>query len=111
MKKYIVFRLLAIIWASAIAIFSLLPGHIALSSNLWDKLEHGLAFLVLTILLCLSRLNYSNLKIWALSSIYGILIESGQIFSPNRFADPNDAVADALGAFIGILLFYAWKRT
>jgi len=111
MKKYIVFRLLSIVWAGTIAIFSLLPGQIALSSNLWDKLEHGLAFLVLGLLLCLSHLSWSNLKIWLLSSIYGLLIEVGQIFSPNRFADPYDAIADALGALIGILLFCLWKRT
>jgi len=69
-----------------------------------DKTHHVFAFVILGILL---RLGY-DIKYWyALLSLvgFGIIIEFSQYFTPTRFADIKDVIADIVGAFIGLKIY------
>lgn len=110
MKKNIIFSVLTAIWAGMIAVISLLPAQAAITSSLWDKLEHGLAFFVLYALMGLGRLARTDLKIWLVAAGYGVVIEFAQLFSPGRYADPFDALADAIGAFFGVVAIRLWRQ-
>jgi VanZ family protein len=79
----------------------------------WDKLQHSLAWLVLTLSFALwfSRETWRNRRFFpfcvtvAAASVYGIVDEIHQYFVPGRFSSPLDWFADTLGAIAGAFLF------
>jgi VanZ family protein len=77
----------------------------------WDKLGHLAAFAGLSALLCLTGATlwrpswrlYTG--VFMVVAVYGAADEFSQRFSPGRFSDFRDWIADMLGAGIGILCF------
>ena len=68
----------------------------------WDKLQHSLAFGVLTILglLAYARAGSGVFRVIILLSIYGALIEVLQTLSGWRYGEFRDWLADVLGVAI-----------
>jgi len=69
-----------------------------------DKVHHVFAFVVLGVLL---RLGY-DIKYWYALLVlvgFGVFIEVSQYFTPTRFADIKDVIADLIGAFIGLKIY------
>jgi VanZ family protein len=86
----------------------------------WDKLQHMLAFGVLSIavgfwirLAFWRRRTVLALSITTLiGSVYGAIDELHQYFVPGRDSDVWDWVADTLGAFLGALaIMLLFKKT
>ena len=104
--------ILSLFWGLGIAILSLLPAKVAVSTGGYDKLEHGAAFVVLALLLRLSWPKPHGFVIFLACVLYGGLIEVGQAFSPGRHPDLWDLLADAIGATLGLMLisYCAWQR-
>jgi VanZ family protein len=88
---------------------SSVPGD-ELSSHMWDKLEHLLAYAVLGVLfllpLCGGRLLQMRGATAAmavlLATLYGAFDEVHQAFTPDRSPDVRDLIADCLGAAVGV---------
>jgi len=99
------------LWSLAIAVLSLLPAETAISTGAGDKLEHGLAYAVLAILLRATFASPSMLKAWGFCTLFGGLIELGQVYSPGRYAEFMDMVANGTGAALGLSLYFAWATT
>jgi VanZ family protein len=73
----------------------------------WDKLQHSLAFGVLTILglLAYARTRAEVFRVIILLSIYGALIEILQTLSGWRYGELRDWLADVLGVVIAWGIF------
>jgi VanZ family protein len=86
-----------------------------LTTQVWDKLLHGLEYGALALLLChaLSGEGVQTLDaiLWAvaLTSLYGATDEYHQIFVPFRDANIRDWLADTIGAMIGAALYTAGR--
>lgn len=98
------------LWATGIAVLSLLPANVAVTTGWSDKIEHGLAFAILAILAQVGWRNHPALITVSLCVFYGGVIELAQTLSPGRHADIWDLVADAMGAGLGILVTFVWAR-
>jgi VanZ family protein len=96
---------MALFWSCAlvILILALIPPAPYLPSTGWDKTNHVLAFLVLTVLGCRA---YSNRVAAVLlgAILYGGLIEVLQSFTDYRSAEWADLVADSVGVIAGRVL-------
>lgn len=82
----------------------------------FDKLSHGLLFLVQFWLLSKAyMLHQRPLKTWLLlllALLYATLSELGQLFlTQTRSADWLDGLADIIGASIGIHLAQIWHQS
>ena len=109
-QKIKVFRAAAVIWAMAVGFFSLLPSSHAVTSGLWDKLDHVIAFAILAGFIRIAWPVLAHSHVWLIATVYGGLIEFGQMLSPGRIADVMDGVANALGACLGLTLVWLWSR-
>lgn len=109
-RNTLVFRMFWGLWLSGIAVLSLLPAKVAITTGWSDKIEHGLAFAALAILWQLAWPKVRGLLIIALSVSYGAFIELAQTFSPGRHADVWDLLADAVGVGLGMFIIHGWKR-
>ena len=104
-----------LLWVPAVAYMALIffassmPGD-EVPAILWDKLEHLLAYAVLGILFLVPLTAGQLSKLTAmtgavavlLSTLYGVVDEVHQSFTPGRFPDVRDLFADALGAALGV---------
>jgi hypothetical protein len=105
---------LAAIWAAAIwTASSLRPARLpALGAGGLDKVLHAATFLILSWLLA-AALDPARARraprAFALAAavLYGVLDEVHQSFVPGRMPAVGDALADAAGALLGVLLFSA----
>ncbi len=117
--------ILSLLWALFILALCALPGTVIpeLSFLDWlkpDKLVHLFLFGVLSFLLSkaftdqnvfLLLISYPRVISIILSSIYGVFIELLQeYFIPTRTGDVFDAMADSLGAFLGVAVYNYWKK-
>ncbi len=84
----------------AVLVLSLLPQNVPMPSTGWDKSNHLLAFATLGGLGCWSWPGRLRFVLPALLA-YGGLIEVLQSFTPDRSAEFEDLLADALGLLIG----------
>jgi VanZ family protein len=103
----------ALLWAGiawigvALAlILSLWPGGAPLPFHLWDKLEHAIGYLILTLWFMglYPKARYPQIALGAL--LLGIGIELLQAPAPTRSMELGDAAADAVG--IGLAWLLAW---
>ncbi|MCZ4315471.1 VanZ family protein [Comamonadaceae bacterium G21597-S1] len=96
-----------------VTMLSLLPLGPDAPSTGWDKTDHLLGFGLLAILACQSWPR-RNLTALAGLLVYGALIEVLQSFTPYRFAEWNDLLADAMGLLLGWSLLLSartlWAR-
>ena len=84
----------------AVLVLALMPTNVPMPSTGWDKSNHLLAFSVMALL---GRRAYPGRTMALLAGLlaYGALIEVLQSFTPNRSADWQDLVADAVGLALG----------
>jgi VanZ family protein len=102
----------------AIFVVSSMPQPPEMPGGVGDKSLHGLAYAVLGVLLvrALSGGDWARVTgrvvfvAIVLATAYGITDELHQAFVPGRSPDPRDVVADAVGATIGALGYYAIAR-
>lgn len=96
-------RLIFFTAAIAVLIASLVPPGTSLPGTGWDKANHVLAFGVLG---ALGTLAYPRRARWIILVlvVYGSLIELLQSFTPYRFAEFGDLLADIGGAAVGCLI-------
>ena len=72
--------------------------------NWWDKTQHAIGFITLTVLAVLAYPHIHKLHIALCLCGHGALIEVFQYFGGYRYADWQDAIADAVGVGLGLLL-------
>ncbi|MBB1603848.1 VanZ family protein [Variovorax sp. UMC13] len=80
--------------------FSLMPPSPSMPSTGWDKSNHMLGFAVLAML---GHAAWPRHR-WAMLAgllAYGGLIEVLQSFTPDRFAEWGDLLADGIGLLVG----------
>lgn len=92
-----------------------LPVERLPSVGFTDKVNHFIAYFILAVLVNLtliyqrkSRLLFEKAQIATIviCLFYGAVDELHQMLVPGRFAETWDWVADALGAFTGVLIVY-----
>lgn len=82
----------------------------ALPSTGWDKANHTLAFLQITLLM---RLGWPLLPVKTLITLilsYGVFIELVQAWLPHRHLSGLDLVADMVGIALGLLVWLGYRR-
>jgi len=114
------YNLFGIIWIVIILLLGVTPGKSMPLTNLWDllsfdKAAHFMVFSVLCFLLIIGftkqyaylffRFNAVKLAV-GFSFVFGLLIELCQGFIPGRGLEFWDMVANSLGAFSGMGIFY-----
>ncbi len=102
------FRLVScLVWClswPAIAIALLTPLPFAFVSRS-DLLGHLLLFAVMTVtIVAFARTRTQIIALALLSIAYGVALEFGQAYVPNRTFDAADAIANALGGITGCLI-------
>ncbi len=107
---------ISLVWTSVIFILCATPGQYIPTAN-WlallsfDKLVHAGIFFVLSVLFFLVQVKYHQHLIWRyvyfLTAVfYGVLLELMQArYFSNRSADWKDAIADAFGCFMALIIF------
>jgi VanZ family protein len=105
-------------WAALIAIATSTPGQNLPPSPLphFDLAVHFGIYGVLAFLLYralhygtrLGTLGWAWLVAFALTQSYGILDEIHQLWIPNRSCTFGDALADGIGAVLGVWVFFFW---
>ncbi|WP_053070789.1 VanZ family protein [Halomonas sp. PR-M31] len=109
LEKRWLWALLALAAALAIALGSLTPGNEMPKNLPWDKLNHFLGYAVLGFLTGLAGLRLW--LAWLVTSGYGVIIEYAQVIAPGRYGgDPQDMLANALGAALAVLLLTALRH-
>jgi VanZ family protein len=109
---------LSVGWAAFIFAGCLLPGKDVPSLTIfqYDKLVHFGIFAVLAFL-CLAVYKYpgtvkNSLKVLLICTAYGYAVEllQGSGLVEGRSCDLYDALADSIGALIGILVFHLFRK-
>jgi VanZ family protein len=92
-------------WVCALAVLAIALGPVPAEEPLtgWDKSNHVLAFLVLTLLGYVAWPRHLQRLLWALAA-YGVAIEVLQMFVPDHHAHLLDVVGDAVGIGCGWLV-------
>lgn len=95
--------------AIIVLVFSLMPTQMlpGVALDLWDKAQHLLVFLYLTILGCMAYRSPFRLLLALI--IFGGLIEILQRLSGWRFGDWLDLLADLLGVLLGLAIYRAYR--
>jgi VanZ family protein len=81
-----------------------------------DKLVHVAEYAVLGFFFARSWFRHASLGPWpvlfAIACVagFGMLDESYQRLTPGRDSSVNDMLADAFGAFLGVMSFVLWLR-
>ncbi|MFT3930526.1 MAG: VanZ family protein [Spongiibacteraceae bacterium] len=84
----------------AITTLSLMPSQSVPAGSGWDKFDHWAAFFTLSLLGCNA---YPQRPFWQITLAllgYGIGIEIAQYFTPDRYSEALDVVADSIGILI-----------
>jgi VanZ family protein len=94
----------------AITVLALIPSDtVQIPISVWDKLNHFLAFLVLT---ALAFLAYPRQRAWLLAlalCTYGVLLELAQGLTGYRFASVYDVLADMVGIVLFLLMLLLYR--
>ena len=99
-------RAVFIVGIVVLAVLLLTPGDYLPKVDLWDKLEHGLAFGVLAFTGAVAFPGRSSLlRLGFGLPCLGALFEILQIFVPGREAAVGDALANTIGVAIGLTPF------
>ena len=108
-------RILAILWTLGIVGACSIPGQSLPRSDFFqlDKLIHAVMFAGFGGLWLLAQRSAPRLRAWRVlfaGLAFAVLTEVYQGFLPfERFPDPYDALANALGLGAALLV-YAWRR-
>ena len=110
-QKNKLFLVLFIILIIAITVLSLLPPKSGLAIGKYDKINHFLAYAILSL-----NFGFISTKIRSyfigipFLIAYGLLIEFFQGFVPGRDPSFYDALANSLGVFSGFFIFRLFSR-
>lgn len=100
-----IFRCAALTFAMIVAWFAFRPATDVEAGLAWDKANHALAFLVLTILTSLGWPTLSRQWVFVLMLAAGVFVELVQgLPMIGRDADIMDVVADGVGAMAGLFV-------
>jgi len=89
----------------AVSVLSLIPSDALPGIEVWDKLQHLLAYLVLAVTGAVAFPGRRSLPWLAIGLlILGCVLEAIQAFVPGRVADVDDAVANAIGVGLGLVI-------
>ena len=77
--------------------------------NWWDKAQHAIGFGTLTVLAVLAYPQVSKYRVAVLLCIQGVVIEVLQYWVGFRFGDWQDALADAVGVLLGLVVILKAK--
>ena len=109
-QRAALWRWLLFVAMLAVLVLSLMPPSPQMPSTGWDKSNHALAFAVLAFLGNRAWPKHPVLVLLGLLA-YGGLIEVLQSFTPDRFAEWEDLLADAVGLLLGeVLARLVWRR-
>ncbi|ALC16684.1 phosphoesterase PA-phosphatase [Desulfuromonas soudanensis] len=108
-KALSVYILATVLWMVAIAWLSLVPAPPDLGGVFgWDKLQHAVAYAVLTFLTgrVFSAISPRPLRAWGGALLFAITLGFGlevaqELFTIGRRGDPADILANSLGALAG----------
>jgi VanZ family protein len=73
--------------------------------NWWDKVQHAIGFGTLAVLAVIAYPHVSKTRVALLLCLQGVAIEVLQYWGGFRFGDWQDAVADAVGVLLGLVLY------
>ncbi len=95
-----------------VTVLSLLPGDYLppIAFNVWDKAQHALGFLLLSVL-GLNSYHNSIVRVVIGLLIYGATIEVVQAATGWRYGDWQDWLANAVGVALAYRLWRAAKST
>ncbi len=117
-RSFLWYQLPAFLWAALIFTVSSIPGDNLpnFEFKFMDKLEHAVAYGILGLLTSRALVNQGRFPNWRrnffwiaviIGTLYGISDEFHQLTVRGRRFDIYDAVADAVGAFLGASA-YRW---
>ena len=110
-QKNKLFLVLFIILIIAISLLSLLPPKSGLELGKSDKINHFLAYAILSLNFgFISTKNRSYFVGIPFLIAYGLLIEFFQGFVPGRDPSFYDALANSVGVFSGFFIFRLFSR-
>ncbi len=100
---------LAVGWlgVAAAIVASLWPGGVPLPFSVWDKIQHGSGYFVLTLWFTGLYPREKYPRIGAACFLLGVLIELLQGLTPTRSMEFADVVANAAGVAIALAASYA----
>ena len=103
-------RTLFFVGVIAVAWLSLAPQDAVPEIDLWDKLQHFVAYAVLAFCggFAFSP-GRSELAVSILLVAYGCILELAQVYIPGRSGTIEDALADGLGVMIGMAIVRVWR--
>jgi VanZ family protein len=78
--------------------------------NWWDKAQHAFAFAALALLAASAYPHLPKLRIALLLCFNGVAVEVLQYWGGFRFGDWEDAMADAVGVVLGLIVFKLCMR-
>jgi VanZ family protein len=91
--------------AVAVSVLSLTPSDALPGIELWDKLQHVLAYLILAVTGAVAFPGRRSLPWLAVGLlILGCVLEAIQAFIPSRTASFDDAIANAIGVGLGLVI-------
>ncbi len=89
----------------AVEYLALTPQSFQIIESFWDKQNHLVAFMVLSLLVSLGYNRLTTAAKIALLMGMGLQIEVTQYFIPGRFFSLGDWFADALGILLGLAIY------
>ncbi len=95
-----------VIYVFIITYLSLTPIEHKISENIWDKASHFIAYLFLFMFIKKVHVRFNYLSCMVICCSYSFIIECIQHFIPSRMFDLFDMLANALGALLGMILYY-----
>lgn len=106
--------MVAVVYAVTVALACLLPGTPSVNAGFAgvDKLIHLLLWtgLGLLTLRATARGGAAGVALaWGLASGYGLVLEGGQYFVDGRSTSMGDALANLLGAALGVAIGTWWE--
>lgn len=113
MRKNLISRFHRLAWVSyvlAMIVSSLIPVDFSQAPEYSDKIMHAAAYCLLVLFWPPSRLRSAGVMLGFAAGL-GLVLEIAQgILPTGRFMDPWDALANALGACLGLGLMLAARR-
>ena len=101
----VIARVLLPVGVVAVGLLSLIPPDAVPVVNLWDKLEHLLAYAMLA--LCggfAFSAHRTEITLGALLIGFGCILEIAQFYIPGRSGSIADAIANGLGVVAGMVI-------
>ena len=110
MKPVNFYRALAVLYAGAVFVLSLMPESGSPGYG-WDKANHFIAYAVMSFLFMRTAVTSNRpfvmtaVGVFLAVLLFGIAVEFFQSLTPTRHADFRDALANGLGSIAGIVAF------